>query len=141
MQSSLPMRLRVLRAERGLSLTEAAERAGIQRQTLARLERGDRHPHDVTLAKLAHAYGVPVEDLLEEPAPLSEASATGQPETGPSGRSRSRSGSSAEPHLTIPEEALSELEADELRYIEDLLKEGRVWIPLAELVRESVRRR
>jgi transcriptional regulator with XRE-family HTH domain len=62
------MRLRVLRAERGLSLTEAAERAGIQRQTLALLERGERHPHDPTLAKIAKGYGVPVEELLEEPA-------------------------------------------------------------------------
>jgi transcriptional regulator with XRE-family HTH domain len=78
MEESLAMRLRVLRAERGLSLTEAAERAGIQRQTLARWERGERHPHDVTLAKVAKAYDVPVEDLLEEPVPLEEAS----PETG-----------------------------------------------------------
>jgi transcriptional regulator with XRE-family HTH domain len=62
------MRLRVLRAERGLSLTEAAERAGIQRQTLALLERGERHPHDPTLAKIAKGYGVPIEGLLEEPA-------------------------------------------------------------------------
>jgi transcriptional regulator with XRE-family HTH domain len=67
------MRLRVLRAERGLSLTEAAERAGIQRQTLALLERGERHPHDPTLAKIAKGYGVPVEELLEEPVPLAEA--------------------------------------------------------------------
>jgi transcriptional regulator with XRE-family HTH domain len=67
------MRLRVLRAERGLSLTEAAERAGIQRQTLALLERGERHPHDPTLAKIAQGYGVPVENLLEEPVPLDEA--------------------------------------------------------------------
>jgi transcriptional regulator with XRE-family HTH domain len=73
MQGSLAMRLRVLRAERGLSLTEAAERAGIQRQTLALLERGERHPHDPTLAKIAKGYGVPVEDLLEEPVPLGEA--------------------------------------------------------------------
>jgi transcriptional regulator with XRE-family HTH domain len=73
MQGSLAMRLRVLRAERGLSLTEAAERAGIQRQTLALLERGERHPHDPTLAKIAKGYGVPVEELLEEPVPLAEA--------------------------------------------------------------------
>jgi transcriptional regulator with XRE-family HTH domain len=73
MQGSLAMRLRVLRAERGLSLTEAAERAGIQRQTLALLERGERHPHDPTLAKIAKGYGVPVKDLLEEPVPLGEA--------------------------------------------------------------------
>jgi transcriptional regulator with XRE-family HTH domain len=69
------MRLRVLRAERGLSLTEAAERAGIQRQTLALLERGERHPHDPTLAKIAKGYGVPVKDLLEEPALAGKAEA------------------------------------------------------------------
>src|SRR5215218_802186 len=73
MQGSLAMRLRVLRAERGLSLTEAAERAGIQRQTLALLERGERRPHDPTRAKIAKGYGVPVEELLEEPVPLAEA--------------------------------------------------------------------
>ena len=79
MRRSLAMRLRVLRAERGLSLTEAAERAGIQRQTLALLERGERHPHDPTLAKIAKGYGVPVEDLLDEPVPLGEApKASGQ---------------------------------------------------------------
>jgi transcriptional regulator with XRE-family HTH domain len=77
MQRSLAMRLRVLRAERGLSLTEAAERAGIQRQTLALLERGERHPHDPTLAKIAKGYGVPVEDLLEEPVPLAESQEAG----------------------------------------------------------------
>jgi transcriptional regulator with XRE-family HTH domain len=75
MQRSLAMRLRVLRAERGLSLTEAAERAGIQRQTLALLERGERHPHDPTLAKIAKGYGVPVKDLLEEPALAGKAEA------------------------------------------------------------------
>ena len=69
------MRLRVLRAERGLSLTEAAERAGIQRQTLALLERGERHPHDPTLANIAKGYGVPVKDLLEEPALAGKAEA------------------------------------------------------------------
>src|SRR5215210_5616804 len=77
MQGSLAMRLRVLRAERGLSLTEAAERAGIQRQTLALLERGERHPHD---PKIAKGYGVPVDELLEEPVPLAEVSETGQTE-------------------------------------------------------------
>jgi transcriptional regulator with XRE-family HTH domain len=82
MQESLAMRLRVLRAERGLSLTEAAERAGIQRQTLALLERGERHPHDPTLAKIAKGYGVPVEDLLEESVPLGDA----PPPPGPSER-------------------------------------------------------
>src|SRR5215208_3267775 len=93
MQGSLAMRLRVLRAERGLSLTEAAERAGIQRQTLALLERGERHPHDPTLAKIAKGYSVPVEDLLEEPVPLADA-----PEAGPTG-------AEAEERRVIPQSA------------------------------------
>ena len=88
MQRSLAMRLRVLRAERGLSLTEAAERAGIQRQTLALLERGERHPHDPTLAKIAKGYGVPIEDLLEdlleEPALAGTPGKAEAPDTGPS---------------------------------------------------------
>jgi transcriptional regulator with XRE-family HTH domain len=72
-QGSLATRLRVLRARRGLSLTDAAELAGIQRQTLAKLERGGTRPHDVTLSKLAKGYGIDVEDLLEEPEETSPA--------------------------------------------------------------------
>jgi transcriptional regulator with XRE-family HTH domain len=64
-QGSLATRLRVLRAQRGLSLTDAANLAGIQRQTLAKLERGGTRPHDVTLSKIAAAYDVDVEDLLD----------------------------------------------------------------------------
>ena len=69
----LAARLRILRARRGLSMTDAAELAGVQRQTLARLERGEAKPHDHTLWKIARAYGVDVADLLtdEEPAALS----------------------------------------------------------------------
>ena len=78
MQGSLAERLRVLRARRGFTLTEAAERAGVQRQTLALLERGERHPHTPTLHKLAKGYGIPVEDLLEEPVSLAEAPETGR---------------------------------------------------------------
>jgi transcriptional regulator with XRE-family HTH domain len=47
---------------------------------LALLERGERHPHDPTLAKIAKGYGVPVDELLEEPVPLAEVSETGQTE-------------------------------------------------------------
>ncbi len=65
---SLPRKLRVLRARQGLSLIEAAEKLGIGRDTLSDLERGNRHPVMPTLAKIAQGYGVPVEDLLEEPA-------------------------------------------------------------------------
>jgi transcriptional regulator with XRE-family HTH domain len=57
-----------LRAQRGMTLVEAAEQAGVGRDTLSDLERGRRHPVMPTLAKIAQGYGVPVEDLLEEPA-------------------------------------------------------------------------
>lgn len=67
-QDKLARRLRVLRAERGLSLTEAAERIGVTRDTLSEIERGKRHPYVPTLTKIAAGYGVPVEGLLEEPA-------------------------------------------------------------------------
>jgi len=66
-QGSFAERLRVLRAQRGLALTEAAGRIGIDRHTLRDLELGDRTPRYPTLTKIAEGYGVPVEDLLEEP--------------------------------------------------------------------------
>jgi len=68
MQGSLAHRLRVLRAERGLTLREAAAKSGVAKETISDIERGLRHPHDPTLAKIAKGYGVPVEELLEEPA-------------------------------------------------------------------------
>jgi transcriptional regulator with XRE-family HTH domain len=74
MQGSLAERLRILRAREGLTLTEASERIGITRHTLSSLERGGQEPHYPTLAKIAKGYGVPVEELLEEPVPLAEAS-------------------------------------------------------------------
>ncbi|MDP9484887.1 MAG: helix-turn-helix domain-containing protein [Actinomycetota bacterium] len=78
MQGSLAERLRVLRAQRGLQLTEAAAKIGVDRHTLRRLERGVGEPRYPTLNKISRAYGVPVEELLEEPVPLAEA-----PEAGP----------------------------------------------------------
>jgi transcriptional regulator with XRE-family HTH domain len=64
----------VLRAERGLTLRQAAEQAGVRPGTLSELERGLHRPHDITLSRVAKGYGVPVEELLEEPVPLAEAS-------------------------------------------------------------------
>jgi transcriptional regulator with XRE-family HTH domain len=70
MQGLLPRKLRLLRAERALSLSDAAERAGVTRDTLSELERGKRHPHAPTLTKIAAGYGVELSELLdlEEPA-------------------------------------------------------------------------
>ena len=80
MQDTLARKLRVLRAERGWTLREAAERTGVDKGTLSMLERGIRHPHDITLARLATGYGVPAEELIEEPALAGKADA---PESGP----------------------------------------------------------
>jgi transcriptional regulator with XRE-family HTH domain len=69
----LARRLRILRAERGLSLTDAAEQCDIERNTLSDLERGRRHPYYPTLAKIARGYGLDVEELVDlEPAPPKE---------------------------------------------------------------------
>jgi transcriptional regulator with XRE-family HTH domain len=73
-----------------LTLVEAAEQAGIGRDTLSDLERGRRHPVTPTLAKIAKGYGVPVEELLEEPvlSGKAEASEAGRPaETAEAGES------------------------------------------------------
>jgi transcriptional regulator with XRE-family HTH domain len=93
MHGSLPTRLRVLRAERGLTLRDAEHQTGVDKDTLSKIERGQRHPHDVTLAKIAKGYGVPVEDLLEEPVPLDE---TPQ-ETGPEKRLSEEAGEERDP--------------------------------------------
>src|SRR5919112_2825291 len=82
MPGSLSTKLRVLRVERGLTLRDAEQLTGVDKDTLSKIERGRRHPHDVTLAKIADGYGVPVEELLVEPVPLVEAArASGQEET------------------------------------------------------------
>jgi transcriptional regulator with XRE-family HTH domain len=69
MQYTLARKLRVLRAERGLTLREAEELTGVDKDTLSKIERGLRRPYDVTLSKLAKGYGVPVEELLEADSP------------------------------------------------------------------------
>jgi len=88
MHESLATKLRVLRAERGLTVRQVAELSGVAKETISQIERGERHPYDRTLAKLAHAYDVPVEELLEEPVAIAERSLAGSPkgeapETGP----------------------------------------------------------
>jgi transcriptional regulator with XRE-family HTH domain len=91
MQGSLAEKLRVLRAREGLSLTEAAARAGVTRDTLSDVEHGKRQPYMPTLSKIATGYGVPVEELLEEPtqelagaSPLGKApQETGRPKEAP----------------------------------------------------------
>jgi XRE family transcriptional regulator, regulator of sulfur utilization len=61
----IAMRLKQLRAKRGWTQEQLAERAGINRGYLARLETGHHDPTITTLEKLAKALRVKVAALLE----------------------------------------------------------------------------
>ncbi len=57
-------RLEQLRAQKGLTQQELADLAGVSRQTIISLERGRYNP-SITLAfRLAHLFGVTVEELF-----------------------------------------------------------------------------
>jgi len=60
-------RLRRVRDQRGLTLTEAAHRTGMSKSTLSRLETGQRRPSLELLLPLAQAYRVPLDDLVGAP--------------------------------------------------------------------------
>jgi transcriptional regulator with XRE-family HTH domain len=60
-------RLRRVREQRGLTLTDAAARTGISKSTLSRLENGQRRPSLELLLPLAQAYRVPLDDLVGAP--------------------------------------------------------------------------
>src|SRR4051812_29290865 len=77
-ERSLAAKLRLLRAQRGLTVKDAAAQLGIDRHTLRRIELGTQGAQYPTLAKIAKGYGVPVEELLEDPVPLADTSETGQ---------------------------------------------------------------
>jgi transcriptional regulator with XRE-family HTH domain len=60
-------RLKRIRAQRGVTLTDLAERTGISKSTLSRLENGQRRPSLELLLPLALAYRVPLDDLVGAP--------------------------------------------------------------------------
>lgn len=60
-------RLRRVREQRGLTLTEASQRTGISKSTLSRLENGQRRPSLELLLPLALTYRVPIDDLVGAP--------------------------------------------------------------------------
>ena len=62
----IALKLRVLREERALTQKEAAELANVSHLTLIDLESGKRDPYMPTVTKIARAYGVAVEELVEE---------------------------------------------------------------------------
>lgn len=80
--------LRIARADRGLSLGEIAERAGLSKSILSRIERGDGNPSIETLWRISHALDVPLGALLEpneQPRVRTIASRSGAPLRGHSG--------------------------------------------------------
>lgn len=57
-------KLRVLRAQAGLTLRELEERSGISKDAISEIERGLRNPRTSTLVKLADGLGVDPQELL-----------------------------------------------------------------------------
>ena len=66
--AGLGARLRRLRAERGWRLEDLAERTGLSRAYLSRLEGGERQPSLSSLFGVARAYDVPFSSLFEPEA-------------------------------------------------------------------------
>ncbi len=60
-------RLRKVREQRGLTLTEAAALTGMSKSTMSRLENGQRKPSLELLLPLAQTYRVPLDDLVGAP--------------------------------------------------------------------------
>jgi transcriptional regulator with XRE-family HTH domain len=61
------VKLREARLDRGLSQEELHEMTGVSRDTISRMETGDRpNPHPKTLRKLAEALGVSVADIRKK---------------------------------------------------------------------------
>ena len=57
-------RVRGLRRERGLTLDGLAERSGVSRAMISKLERGEKNPTLVVAAKVAEGLGVSLSQLL-----------------------------------------------------------------------------
>ena len=69
-------RLKDVRQRKALTQQQLAERAGVNRVTIARIEGGKDEPFPTTVRKVADALGVEPEELLE---PVAEKAANGPP--------------------------------------------------------------
>jgi transcriptional regulator with XRE-family HTH domain len=70
--------LRTLRQRRGLSVAQLAERSGIARATVTKLEAGQGNPTIDTLYALADVLGAALGDLIDEPSARVEVIRAGQ---------------------------------------------------------------
>lgn len=71
--------LKKLREQRALSLTDLAQKSGVNRITIHRIESGKQRPMPRTIRKLAEALNVNVEELM------SNREESEKPETGKTG--------------------------------------------------------
>jgi transcriptional regulator with XRE-family HTH domain len=60
----LGARVKELRRRRGLTLEDLAERAGVSRAMISKIERGEKNPTLVVAAKVAKGFGVTISELL-----------------------------------------------------------------------------
>lgn len=60
-------RLRQLRREQGWSLDFLADASGVSRSMLSQIERGKANPTLAVTFRIAHAFGLTLSDLVEEP--------------------------------------------------------------------------
>jgi transcriptional regulator with XRE-family HTH domain len=60
----LGARVRELRRERRLTLDDLAERSGVSRAMISKVERGEKNPTLVVAAKVAEGFGVTLSELL-----------------------------------------------------------------------------
>lgn len=68
-------RIRQLRQERKMSISELAEKAGVAKSYLSSIERNlQTNPSILFIEKISHVLGVTVNDLIQEDAPEAIAS-------------------------------------------------------------------
>ncbi|MBI5813502.1 MAG: helix-turn-helix transcriptional regulator [Deinococcota bacterium] len=65
-------RLRVLRAERGWSQADLAERLEVSRQTVNAIETGKYDPSLPLAFRIARVFGLTIEDIFEDESPTSK---------------------------------------------------------------------
>ncbi|MEA1941907.1 MAG: helix-turn-helix transcriptional regulator [Pseudomonadota bacterium] len=65
MSGPLTNRIRVLRAERGMSQSDLAAAIDVSRKTISTVEVGRFVPSTVIALKIARYFGVPVEDVFD----------------------------------------------------------------------------
>jgi len=68
MVNNIDGRIRKLRQQQALSLSDLAELTKLSRVTINRIENGKQNPMPRTIRKLAKALGVSVEELTSEEA-------------------------------------------------------------------------